>query len=223
MSRRKRVLWIVAAGSVTLVVAALLGVYFAMRHEPAFYREALETKPEALEKGNDRMLQQIGALQSAMNRSGRWKADITAEEINGWLAVDLRKNHPNALPPTVRDPRVVIDPKEMTVACRFKRGAIDTVLSLTFQPYVPEPSVVAFRIVRARAGMLPVPLKDVLDGMSKGAAEMQFRLNWAQAGSDPVALITLPDDDTDGVVHIESIELRQGLIHVSGITERRKR
>ena len=70
MSRRKRLLWIVAVGLVALIVAALLGVYFALRHEPAFYREAMETKPDVLEKASDRMLKKIGALQSAMNRSG---------------------------------------------------------------------------------------------------------------------------------------------------------
>jgi hypothetical protein len=224
MSRRKRLIWIVAVGLVLLIAAALLGLYFAVRHEPEFYREAMEAKPDVLEKASDRMLKQIGALQSAMNRSGPWDAVITAEEINGWLAVDLRKNHANALPPSVSNPRVAIEPNEMTVACRFKRGGVDSVLSLTFQPYVPEPSVVALRIVRARAGMLPVPLKDVLDGISKGAAEMQLRLKWAQAGSDPVAMISLPDDaDADRVVRIESLELRKGAIHVSGVTERRKR
>ncbi len=157
-----------------------------------------------------------------MNRHGPWHVVITAEEINGWLAVDLRKNHPNALPASVHDPRVVIEPNEVTVACRYDRGGVDSVLSLTLQPYVPEPSVVALRIVRGRAGMLPVPLKNVLDGISKGAAEMQLRLRWAQVGSDPVALISLPDDDADRVVRIKSLELRKGEIDVSGLTERRK-
>jgi hypothetical protein len=224
MSRRKRLVWIVAVGLVLLVAAALLGLYFAVRHEPEFYREAMETKPDVLEKASDRMLKQIGALQSAMNRSGPWQADITAEEINGWLAVDLRKNHPKALPPSASNPRVAIEPNEMTVACRFNRGGVESVLSLALHPYLPEPSVVALRIVRARAGMLPVPLKDVLDGISKGAAEMQLRLKWAQAGSDPVAIISLPDDtDADRVVRIESLELREGAIRVTGTTERRKR
>ena len=52
---------------------------------------------------------------------------------------------------------------------------------------------------------------------------MQLRLKWAQAGSDPVAMLSLPDDDdADRVVRIETLELRKGEIRVSGITERRK-
>ncbi len=223
MSRRSRRIVMIIASMAALVALALLSLYFAVRHKPAFYREAMTIEQPVLEKASGRMLKKIGALQSAANWLGRWQAVITAEEINGWLAVDLRKNHPNALPPSVHDPRVVIEPSEMTVACQYERGGIDTVLSLTFQPYVPEPSVVALRIVRGRAGMLPLPLKDVLDGLSKGAADMQLRLKWAQAGGDPVALISLPGDDADRVVRIESLELRKGEIHVSGVTERRKR
>jgi uncharacterized protein YpmS len=225
MSRKGRRIAVIGLAAILILIAlAIWGVYLAIRHEPAFYREAMETRSDVLEKASDRMLKKIGALQSVRNRSGRWQEVITAEEINGWLAVDLRKNHPNALPPSVSNPRVAIEPNEMTVACRFERGGVTSVLSLTFQPYLPEPSVVALRIVRGRAGMLPVPLKDVLDGISKGAAELHLRLRWAHAGNDPVALISLPDDDdADRVVRIESLELRKGEICVSGITERRKR
>lgn len=222
MSRRTRILLIVALGLVAVLVAILLGVYFALRSEPAFYRQAMQTKSDALKKGSEQMLKQVGALQSVMNRSGRWQADITAEEINGWLAVDLRRNHPHLLPPTIYDPRAAIDASEITIACRYQGGGVNTVLSLAFRPYVPEPSVLALRIVRGRAGGLPLPLKGVLDGISKGATEMRFRLRWAQSGADPVALISLPSDDGDRVVRIESIELRKDAIHISGVTERRK-
>ncbi len=224
MPRRKRLLLIVVTLVIALMIAGVVGVYFALRHEPAFYREAMQTKPEALEKASDRMLKKIGALQGAMNRRGRWQAVITAEEINGWLAVDLRKNHPNVLPPSVSNPRVAIEPNEMTVGCRYEHGGVNSIVSLAFQPYLSEPGVVALRIVRGRAGALPVPLKDVLDGISKGAAELQLHMQWAHSGSDPVALISLPDDsDADRRVRIESLELCKGEIHVSGVTERRRR
>jgi len=223
MSRRPRRIVVTVVGAAVLVALVLLGLYLAVRHEPAFYREAMGIKPAVLEKASDRMLKKIGALQSAATKQGRWQAVISDEEINGWLAVDLLRNHPNTLPPSVRDPRVAIEPDEITLACRYDNG-VTTVLSLTLQPYVPEPNVVALRIVRGRAGMLPVPLKKVLDGLSKAAADMQLRLKWVQAGSDPVAMLSLPeDDDADRVVRIESIELTKGNIHVSGITERRKR
>ena len=168
MSRRRRLSLLIAGGLAVLTVLVLLGLYWAVRYEPAFYREALEIDPPVLEKASDHMLQQTAALESAVRKKGRWEALFTAEQINGWLAVDRAKNHPDLMPPTWRDPRVAIDSKQVTIACRYQGAWLSSVLSLTVEPYVPEPNVLAVRIVRARAGLLPVPLGRVLDRLSRG-------------------------------------------------------
>jgi hypothetical protein len=223
MTRRTRLLLCVGAGLVVLAALALLGLYLAVRHEPTFYRNALELEPAALAKASDGMLQKAAAIQSALNTPGHWQEDITSEEINGWLAVDMVKNHPNLLPPEVCDLRVAIRPNEVLVGCRFEQAGITSVLSLTLQPCLPEPNVMALRIVRARAGAIPVALKQVLDGISKAARDMQIRLEWRQAGNDPVALLSLPEDpDADRVVQIESLQVLDGKIRIVGVTERRK-
>ena len=46
-------------------------------------------------------------------------------------------------------------------------------LSLTIDAYLHEPNVLALRIRRARAGALPVPLAQVLDGMRLVLAEVE--------------------------------------------------
>jgi hypothetical protein len=224
MSRRTRLLLFVGAGLASLAVLVLLGLYIAARHEPTFYRKALEIDAAVLEKASDSMLQKAAEIESDVNRPGRWKTVITAEEINGWLAVDMVKNHPNTLPPTMHDPRVAIRPNEVIVGCRFETGGINTVLSLTLQPCMAESNVLALRIVRARAGAIPMPLKRVLDAVSAAARDMQFRLQWRQSGNDPVALLSLREDpDADRSVRIESIVVSDGEISIIGVTERRKR
>ena len=231
MSRRLRLLWLVVGAAAALIVLLLLGLYLAARHEPAFYRQAMETGRAALERGSDRMLRKAAALQSVSTKPGRWEIRITADEINGWLAVDLPKNHPQALPPTLRDPRVVIHPDEMTIACRFQQNGVDSVLSLTVQPYVGqvanlsgnvEPSVVAVRIIAARAGLLPLPLERVLGGLSQAAHDMRFDLQWRNSGGDPVAMICLPTDHDGQIVQIETLRLGDGEVYLAGRTEPRK-
>ena len=205
---------------VVLALLALLMLYIAARHVPEFYREAMEIPREKLEKGSDQMLRQAAALESAANKEGHWEALVTAEEINGWLAVDLEKNHPNALPPTIRDPRVAIDENEITVACCFEQDGTRSILSLTIAPSVPEPNVVALRIVGARAGLLPVPLGQVLDRISEAAREMQLHLEWRRDGDDPVALLSLPDSEDGGrIMLIETIRLGDGEIYIAGTTK----
>ena len=97
MSRRFRLAFLIAGGLAVLVALVLLGLYLAARHEPAFYRQAMEIDNAVLEKASDRMLQQATALASAVKKEGRWEVLLTAQEINGWLAVDMVRNHPNAL------------------------------------------------------------------------------------------------------------------------------
>jgi hypothetical protein len=214
-----------------MIVLLLLGLYLALRHEPAFYRETMATSRAALEKGSQRMLLKAAALGSVSTRSGPWEIRITAEEINGWLAVDLPKNHPTALPPTLRDPRVAIRPDEMTVACRYQQNGVDSVLSLTLQPYVgqvanrshsDDSNVAAVRIISIRAGVLPLPLNRVLQGLSQAARDMRFDLQWRNSGGDPVAIISLPTDNNGQVVRIETLRLSAGEIYLAGRTERRK-
>jgi uncharacterized protein YpmS len=222
VSRKFRRLWVILGALAVLVALAVLGLYLAVRHEPAFYRRAMETDRAVLQKASDRMLQEITKVQNAVNRPGRWSVVITAEEINGWLAVDMVKNHPNTLPPTLCDPRVAISPNDVTAGCRYQQGGITSVLSLTLQPSLPEPNVVALRIVRARAGAVRLPLKQVLDGLSQTARDVRIRLDWRQAANDPVAMLSVPDDpDADYVVRIESLQLAEGEIRIAGITERK--
>ena len=101
MSRRLRLtLWIGCIVPVVLI-AVLVGVFLALRYEPKFYREALAVEPEVQEKGSDEMLQRTAALVSNVRKPGKWQARFTAEQINGWLAVDFVKNHREALSPII--------------------------------------------------------------------------------------------------------------------------
>jgi uncharacterized protein YpmS len=222
VSRRLRLFLLIIVGLAVLVALVLLGLYLAARHEPAFYREAMEIDAAVLEKASDRMLQQTTALASAVKKEGRWEALFTAEQINGWLAVDMVKNYPNTLPPTLRDPRVAIDPKQVTVACRFEQDGANSVLSLTVQPYVPEPNVIALRIVKARAGLLPLPLRPVTDGLSQAVRDMQLRPEWRHAGGDPVLMLSFLPTDNARSVRIETLRLGDGEIYVAGTTQAQK-
>ncbi|MEN6450419.1 MAG: hypothetical protein ABFC96_08010, partial [Thermoguttaceae bacterium] len=216
-ARKRRIVWRIALGIVALLVLALVGLYIASRHEPAFYHRALAIDAADLAKGSNRMVRKLAALQSVGQRDGRWDARITDLEVNGWLAVDLAKNHSKTLPAEMHDPRVAIDPSGITAACRFQHGIIDTVLSLKVQPFLSSPDVVGLRIVRARAGAIPLPLRRVLDGVTEAARTAGVPLGWQHADGDPVALFAVPDD-ADRVVRIDTIELRHGEIYISGAT-----
>lgn len=222
----RRWLWIavgVACGVLLVLIAAMFVLYGASQQVPEFYRQALETDPARRREASDAMLQRATALANDVKKEGRWQGLFTAEQINGWLAVDLVENHPDLLPGDISDPRVAIEPEGLTVAFRFQRGKINTVLSLSADAYLTEPNVAALRIRKARAGMLPLPLEKVLEYISKAAKRLELKLEWRQADGDPVALISIPPprDEEDRLVQIETLRLGKGEVYVSGSTEGR--
>ena len=188
---------------------------------PEFYGPAIQADPAAQEDASDKMLQKAAALVSDVGNEDEWKSLFTEDEINGWLAVDLVENHPDALPPSVTDPRVSIEPDRLTLACRYDRGGWKCVLSVVVDVYLAEPNVVALRIRKARAGAVPLPLDEVLDRITTAAGKMDLQLRWQQAEGDPVALVSIrpPRDDDERVVRIESIKLGDGEIYLAGSSE----
>ncbi len=153
-----------------LLVAGLLLIwaYRSSQQEPEFYRQALKIEPAKAADQSDRMLQRATALASELKEKPKWQAIFTAEEINGWLAVDLVKNHARSLPPDLYDPRVRIAPGELTIACQVRRGGFKSVLSLTINAYLSGPGEIAVEIKKARAGRLPLPLGNVLEQILDG-------------------------------------------------------
>ena len=207
-----------------LAAIFLLVAYRATQHVPDFYREALTAESSAQEKDSDRMLQRAASLHNSVKRQGTWQGEFTAAEVNGWLATDLPRNQPQLLPRGFHDPRVKIEPDGVTLACLIERGGLRCVVSLEVDVYVDTPNVISLRVRKARAGAIPWPLGQILEGVSEAGRRADLRVRWRQAGGDPVALISLPpvQGNRGKIIRIEKIGLDQGVIHVAGVTEAAK-
>lgn len=220
MRKPFRIVAYLLGGLFLLLGLGLLGLYLATRHVPAAYRRALEADPDEEAKAAEEAVRKALALSGAAKHD-KWHARFSADEINGWLAVDMPKKFPELLPPELSEPRVAITPQQLTLFCRYHRGDSVTVLSLTLGVFVAEPNVLAVRLRHARAGAVPLPLGKVLDRAGQEARRQRFPLRWKQKGGDPVALVPLELRSEKGgrAVRIEAVELRQGEIYVSGTTE----
>ena len=174
--------------------AAGFGLYRATQYVPEFYRQAMEADAAVQRQAAQRMDRQVLDLASRMHTSGRWRAAWTGEQVNAWLAVLLPQKLPGALPPEFVDPRVAIDRGGITLACRYRGPYGQTVLTLVVEPYVPEPGVLALRIRKARAGLAPLPLGNIL--AARGGRRPRRRLRRLLAsrprGGDPVLQIAPP-------------------------------
>jgi hypothetical protein len=212
--------WIAATVGVVLVVGGVV-VYRAVKDVPEFYRQALEVNLADHAVASDKMVRQATGLASDVQKEGRWTAVFTADEINGWLAVEMVKNHRELLPPSVSDPRVSIQPDGATMACTYHSGAIDVVTSLAVDVYMVQPGVVGLRIKGVRAGSLPLPLLGrVLNEVSQATRQLEWDVRCRWEEGDPVVTISIPPPRNPGgkPVRIEGVELVEGEIRVAGET-----
>lgn len=204
------------------MVLAVGGTYVALQHVPHFYEQALDQESAKQQQANDALIKNANALARSARQQGDWSAVFTAEEINGWLGVDLPQSFPELLPAEISQPRIRLSPGHATIACRYRENAVSTVISLNLELYVAEPNVLALRIHNIRAGAIPIPLSQVLDGVTEAAKSMNLRLRWGQAKGDPVALLTLPSTlGRDKIAYrLDKIDLRQDAIYLAGQTEK---
>jgi hypothetical protein len=204
----------VAAGLIALAI------FLTLSGSPAFYQAAVERDPALAQEDNDRCLQQAAALASKLQSTGDWEAIFSADQINGWLAVDLARNFGDSLPPQITNPRIDFQSGAATLACTYRHAGHETVMSIAFDLYLSEPNVVALRLRRVRAGLLPVPLADVLRAIAQAGNGFGLMVQWRQVAGDPVALVHLSHSagDDDSQLRLEAIELREGEIYIAGRT-----
>ncbi|MBI2825890.1 MAG: hypothetical protein HYX69_14490 [Planctomycetia bacterium] len=220
MRNRVKIAGFILGSAATVVVLVAGSLLLAARHVPAFYAEALCALPEVQHQASDELLAGATALSSSARRRGPWYALFTEEQINGWLAVDLVRNHAELLPEGFVDPRVRIEAGRARIACGYRQAAVSTVLSISVDLYLAEPNCVALRFEGARAGALPVPMTTLVEGVAHAAERLNLRVRWRQAGGDPVALVSLPTaHDEKNVLKLDALRLRDRELYLAGRTE----
>jgi uncharacterized protein YpmS len=202
----------------------LYSVYRAAVRVPEFYEQALQADPLKQAAASDEMLQETAAVASKVEQGGQWGALFTQDQVNGWLAVDLVRNHRDSLPEGLEDPRAAIDEGDLRFGCRAVYKDWKVVISLAVEAYVDQPNVITVRFKEIRAGTMPLPMSEILDKVSKVAAQEGIKITWQQDNGKPVALLDLSSLRLqDGRrVEVRTIEIRPGEIYLAGTSEPKK-
>lgn len=208
----------------TTAVAALLALamcaYRAWRHVPEFYAKALAMAPVDAALASDELLRHASALTGDAQRNDRWQALFTARQINGWLAVDLPRNHANLLPAEFKDPRVEIGDGVIRVGCRWEASRLAAVCSFELSVSMLEADRIAVRVGAVRAGLVPIPLNQILNVIAENARSAGIPIEWKRVAGDPVAIVRLPPiEDDSRLFFVRSVELHDDELFVAGKTE----
>lgn len=209
---------VIAVGVLAAAAALLL---WNLQQPPEFYAAAVEVPPAEQEQASDAALAQTSALASDAQRPGAWQALFTEAQANGWLAVDLPRNHGTLLPPEVEDPRVEFVPGGLRLAWRQPAaGGASTVISAEAQVSLIEPETLAVRLGRVRAGTVPLPSGLAVRALEQAAAALGAPLRWTSAEGQTVALVRVPPRDVGQgrVARLMALEFRDGELFLGGET-----
>jgi hypothetical protein len=155
---------------------------------------------------------------------------FTAEQINGWLATQLRDSgqgdadgseRTDLAAADVREPRVAISPGVITLGFKTTQSGVDTVVSVDAVVFLTESGDVAVKLVIVRAGALLLPLGIVADELSAACERMSLPVLWSENDAQPVAMIRVGSlaDARDARWSIDALELTEGEVFVAGHTE----
>lgn len=220
--------WLTIIGGligVVLVVLAILGVQGAQQ-EDTWYTEAVTIDAgdelELIEAG-EAFEKQATDLRNEVEDPGFWQATFTDRQINGWLASGAKNGQrvPKSLPKSVKDPRVKFEPNLARIACRVKTSKLNSALFIGVDIQLTDnPNELAVHLHECRAGWWPIPVEQIKKVVDKTAAKANLPLRWVEVDGEEIALIQVPErnDEIEGRLVLETVEIREGEVHLSGTT-----
>lgn len=220
MARVLRNAGIAMALLAAISVVAYRAMYRAAQHVRPFYQQALAEDPAQLEMASRALETQAGAWYSDAQQAGQWSAVFSAEQLNGWLAVELATKYAHMLPPDVRDPRIAISPAALSLGFHSEQAGIETVVTVDTEAFLTDSGEVAFRLAAVHAGALPLPAGQIAEQIRQSTAGTALPLRWSQVDGDVVALVDVAAaiSTDDEVVRIQTLELHDGEIFFAGET-----
>jgi hypothetical protein len=222
-SSRVRFRLLLVLFAAVLLVAGTGGFFaYQVQQVPEFYQQAIAAPPQRQVEAAEQLEHQAIELQNQIRRDEPWRVELTADEINGWLATVLPEKFPDVLPPEVREPRVALEQDRLKAAGKVQTSGIETVVSIELAAYLTErPNELAIRVHSVSAGKVPIPLSKYLEQITAAAERKGIFIRWQEVEGDPLAIVMLPlaEPGDKREIIIRSLQLLPGTIVVTGTAE----
>jgi hypothetical protein len=227
--RPRRFFWLVVAATIgSLAVLAAL-----VLRQPEFHRERLavgsplagRTEAAAVtdaEEAVRRLITEVSALHAAFVQVGPWEGAFTEGQCNAWLALDLPRNHSEALPDGIDGLRVQFLPGGLRAGCRLGREPLAATAWVEAQLLLLEPNHLSIRLTDARLGSLPIPRGPILRELGHRLGRLGLVTELRRLEDRIVLEVYIPSThEGGGTSHwLESFRIDPGTIAVAGETRR---
>jgi uncharacterized protein YpmS len=204
----------------SLLVAVGMGggaVLWSLVQVPDFYEEALaaQSDPLARQQAADTFVQRTVQLANDIKHADAWSQEFTVQQVNAWLAEQLHKKYAELVPSGIRDPRMQLDGQSVLVGFHYEQENWSGIVSLRLRPWVPEPNQLAIEIESIRAGLLPIPLDNVLEQLSEQIEIDGWQAEWTQVNGNDVLLVRFDSNQADQPL-LEAVQVTGNSVRISG-------
>lgn len=215
-----RPLRLVVVGVIVGVAAVIAVAMAAASRLPAAYAEHQVVAGPAAEQASRRFLSGVAAFHADVAREGPWEAGFTQDELNAWLAIDLPRNHPHALPARVLQPRVGLRPRRVELSARLAVAGLRPVVTVGLGVRLREPNQLGVTVEDASLGAIPLPHGPVLAEIRRRFDRLGMVTALQRLDDRSVLVVYIPSThESGGMSHwLESLSVTEGGVAVAGRT-----
>ena len=212
---RRRIAAVLVGGGGLAAIAVM-----AATRVPEPFRGVSFGNRAAANEAARRFVTGLSALHAAFIREGNWEGAFAEDDVNCWLATDLRRNHRDILPGGVVDVRVDFRPRQVAVAARLALAGLRPVGVVVLGVRLREPNQLGVTVEQASLGAIPLPRGPLLAEMRRRFDRLGMVTSVRQLDGRSVLVVYIPSThESGGPSHwLESLSIADGSMAVAGRT-----
>ena len=199
------------------MVAGVGGTLWSLYQAPSFYAAALQehAPSPARKERSKKFVQNTMELVDSIRHEQNWSEEFDQDQVNSWLAEELHQKYSKWLPEGVKEPRVQFGPDSLELAFQYQKGVWSGVISAQLRPWVSSPNRLAIEVQSVKAGLVPIPLDDLVLAVSRELARAGWQVECTRNDDNDVLIVQFGSGDTDQSI-LETVNLEARVLRISG-------
>ncbi|MFI4847644.1 MAG: hypothetical protein ACIAZJ_00980 [Gimesia chilikensis] len=194
------------------------GLYWSSAQVPEFYQAALQQQvaPEIRQQeAKDFVQHSMQIVNDVRNQEPLWSQEFSEQEVNAWLAEELHQKYNEWVPEGITDPRVHFEQDQVIVGFHLTLKKWSGIISLKFKPWLMKENRLVLELEQARAGLLPIPIDEVITKLIQEARAEGWQIEWSQMNEHDVLIVHLDRQDSD-LPDLTALKVEPGLFQIAG-------
>ena len=203
----------------SLVVLVALYLMFLIRAVPAIYEKELKRPLATYNEPVQEFLEAVDDIEENLRLGDDFDYEVTQEQINGWLATQLKGNSRVSLPSGIESPRVLLEGKSQMIYFTIVRPRFRAAISLKLETKLSDqPNTIELKIQSIHAGSLPIRLKRIFDEIESAMIRSGVDFKWKAGTERSVAIIHIPSKvriKRERELQITELDFQPGSVHIT--------